>query len=263
MTFLYAIHGNLQSPQVWAGLEAAFPEAYVVVDLWESCSGLQLDDACWDWTKAFCGRVEMERRGEPAWLLGYSLGGRLALHALLHAPHLWRGVIAIGANPGLSSESEKASRLAHDQHWGERFRTEPWDELIREWDAQPVFQRHGTPIPNPCPPQEAYFDREKVAQLFDIFSLGRQDDLRPRLAELYTAPPAPFPEADKLAPVAPPLLYLSGQFDTKFRAFGDELTALGPGITHHVIPGAGHRVPWEQPEAFTQAVRMFIASAVS
>ncbi len=260
MTRIYAIHGNLQTPAAWEGLQAALGLELVTINLWET----EAPDF-WSWADVLCARVEMEMRGEPVWLLGYSLGGRLALHALLRQPKRWRGALVVGAHPGLRSKSEKAARLSHDQAWGQRFQeknscsgayAQDWDTLLDAWSKQAVFAGR----PNPCPPREVDFSRGAVARLFDQFSLGRQDDLRPFLRECYTEASTVYPETEKHRLPRPALHYFSGQDDAKFRTLGDELAAIGPGITHHVIPGAGHRVPWEQPEAFAHAVRSIITS---
>jgi 2-succinyl-6-hydroxy-2,4-cyclohexadiene-1-carboxylate synthase len=193
------------------------------------------------WARDFCARVEAEiAPSERPWLLGYSLGGRLALHALLEAPALWRGVIVVGADSGLSNETEKASRLARDRRWAERFRTEPWENLLAEWDAQAVFGGRK----NSVGPREGEFDRASVARLFDAFSKGRQDDLLPTLADL----------------TAPPVLFLAGADDPAFGAVGESLAAACPALTYRPVPGAAHRVPWEAPAAFTRALHDFIGS---
>lgn len=248
---LYALHGNLQTPAVWDKFREQLRDREGRPVHWERedlRGALQMDFA--DWAEDFCGQVEFETKGRSRpWLLGYSLGGRLALHALLKQPGLWRGVIVVGANPGLPDGPEKAARLKNDMYWAGRFRSEPWENVVRDWDAQPVFQHAGEPVKNPCPPREGDFFKGQVARLFDTFSLGRQDDLRPALAGLY--------QAEKTPP-APPVLFLSGQYDTKFGALGEELAALCPGWTHRVLPGGGHRAPWEAPAAFTRAVQDFI-----
>ncbi|MDP0494908.1 MAG: alpha/beta fold hydrolase [Verrucomicrobiota bacterium JB024] len=249
---LYALHGNLQTPAVWEtfsgmvnGSDGA-PLDWHTENLWDrrtqarAAESLRLGENPFRaWARDFCARVEAETApGERPWLLGYSLGGRLALHALLEAPALWRGVIIVGADSGLSDEAEKAARLAHDRRWAERFRTEPWETLLAEWDAQAVFGGRK----NPVGPREGDFDRASIARLFDAFSKGRQEDLLPALAKLAT----------------PPVLFLAGADDPAFGAVGEKLAAACPAVTYRPVPGAAHRVPWEAPAAFTRAVQDFI-----
>ncbi|QYY34987.1 alpha/beta fold hydrolase [Ruficoccus sp. ZRK36] len=260
---LYALHGNLQTPAVWERFDGMVhgpdgqPLEWRTQDLWADTTQALLTDALAQdknpfrtWAADFCQRVEREttaaEQKERAaddnrpWLLGYSLGGRLALHALVEQPTLWRGAIIVGADSGLADENAKAARLAHDQHWGERFLSEPWEQLLAEWDAQGVFGGRA----NARAPREGDFDREKIARLFDAFSKGRQDDLLPELSRL--------PE--------PPVLFLAGADDPAYSAVGEKLAAACPTFTFRAAPGAAHRVPWEAPAAFTRAVQDFIGS---
>lgn len=190
-----------------------------------------------DWTESFCEKVA-SHTGKTHVLLGYSLGGRLALHALLQCPSLWSGAIVVGADPGLQSDEARTSQLQRDRTWAERWRVEDWENLWRAWDAQGVFGGR----PNRAERPEAAYSRPQIARLFETFSKGHQANLRPQLAELK----------------APPILYLSGEDDAKYRALGSELGASCPALTHEVVAGAAHRVPWESPSVFTQKVRAFL-----
>jgi 2-succinyl-6-hydroxy-2,4-cyclohexadiene-1-carboxylate synthase len=78
----------------------------------------------------------------PRVLMGYSLGGRIGLHALVNQPELWAGAVIISAHPGIeqSNEEEKAARFEADHRWSLRWRSDSWDEVIRDWNSQPVFQ---------------------------------------------------------------------------------------------------------------------------
>src|SRR4249919_1422033 len=39
--------------------------------------------------------------------IGYSLGGRLCLHAALHHPHVVRGLAVVGGSPGIADDAER------------------------------------------------------------------------------------------------------------------------------------------------------------
>jgi 2-succinyl-6-hydroxy-2,4-cyclohexadiene-1-carboxylate synthase len=163
-------------------------------------------------------------------LLGYSMGGRLAMQAAVAEPERWSGAVFVSAHPGLVSG--RAERLNADQAWAERFRCDPWFELMRDWNAQAVLASGVT-----LERREADFDREALACAMDVWSLGRQEDLRTRLVGL------PFP-----------VLYVTGERDEKFTALIGDLR-LPNSQKHVVIAGAGHRVPWDRPAEFEMAVR--------
>ncbi|MEO0949105.1 MAG: alpha/beta fold hydrolase, partial [Cyanobacteria bacterium J06641_5] len=173
-------------------------------------------------------------------LLGYSLGGRLALHALATEPDLWAGAIVIAAHPGLQSTGERVQRRARDRIWARRFAREPLELVFSDWDSQAIFQQ----IPCPLPRSLAALSRARARAGFERFSLGLQTDLRPILQQLGR----------------PPILYIAGKQDAKYLQLGRNLTAICPAMTLAVVPGAAHRVPWEQPTSFMESVRAFLAA---
>jgi 2-succinyl-6-hydroxy-2,4-cyclohexadiene-1-carboxylate synthase len=185
-----------------------------------------------DWTKDFCDRAELAANGEKSVLLGYSLGGRLALHAYIHRPDLWEGVVVVGADPGLASSEEKNQQFARDRNWADRLKKEPLEQLVREWDEQPVF----CGIENSAPRNLEELDPIQLSQQFEVFSKGLQQNLVPALSELKN----------------PPVLFLAGEKDKKYQQIGDELAELCPVVESRWVEDSGHRVPWENPESFSR-----------
>ena len=185
-----------------------------------------------DWTKDFCDRAELAANGEKSVLLGYSLGGRLALHACIHRPDLWQGVVVVGADPGLGSSEEKNQQFTRDRNWADRLKKEPLEQLVREWDEQPVF----CGIENSAPRNLEELDPIQLSQQFEVFSKGLQQNLVSSLSELKT----------------PPVLFLAGEKDKKYQQIGDELAELCPVVESRWVEDSGHRVPWENPESFSR-----------
>jgi len=246
MVELHCLHGTFQTPVVWADLEdrlfehrAAGPAVRVLAEEIDppGKGGAEV------WVTGLCRRVSATPVDEGARiLLGYSLGGRLAMHAMVACPRTWSAAILVAAHPGGGTDGERAAVRRRDAAWAERCRRDRWEDLLSDWDAQPVFG--GGVNRAPRPPDG--FDRERCARTFEAFSRGRQVDLRPRL----------------LAAPLPPVLYVTGADDARYGAFGDELAQLVPAITHAVVPGAGHRVPWERPDEFAATVRRFVREVV-
>ncbi len=177
---------------------------------------------------------------EPRVLFGYSLGARLALHALTQQAAAWDAAILISAHPGLPSQSERAARLVQDQAWAVRFLREPWDVVMAAWNAQPVLAGEAVSAPNQ---RLVETWRREVAIGFDSWSLGRQEDLRPLLGS-----------------VTAPVLWITGANDVKFTALATECCALLPRAEHCIVPDAGHRAHLDQPEAVHRAVAEFLQS---
>jgi 2-succinyl-6-hydroxy-2,4-cyclohexadiene-1-carboxylate synthase len=239
MVSVHCLHGTFQTPAVWSGLEARLADhvgraVHVVAEEIEPPA----TGGSAAWADGFCGRTGEPRvDGGPPVLLGYSLGGRLAMHALVACPRAWSAAVLVAAHPGGAAEEGGAVRR-RDAAWAERCRRDPWDDLLADWDALPVFG--GRPNRAPRPPSG--FDRERCTRMFEVFSRGVQADLRPLLA----------------ATPLPPVLYVSGSADADYRKLGDELARLVPAITHVAVPDAGHRVPWDRPDEFAATVGGFV-----
>src|SRR5262245_61352012 len=76
---------------------------------------------------------------EPALLVGYSMGGRLALTTACLHPGRIAGVVAIGAHPGLRSPEEQRARRAWDDEQADRLIRDGLETFVHAWEAQPLF----------------------------------------------------------------------------------------------------------------------------
>ena len=237
---VWCIHGSMQTPSVWSFLRGEFyssgePVLVEAVDLCQDSS-----DGFEEWSASFCKEVEAESGDEKPLLLGYSLGGRLAMHACIDFPELWSGVILVSSDPGSYGIEEKELQLQKDAEWAQRFKVEKMEKLLMEWDQSPVFGQS----PNLAPRNLAELDSEKISQWFTVYSKGKQVDLLPLLSRENN----------------PPILYISGAEDVKYSKIGESLAFACPQINHQVIAGVGHRVPWENKIAFVEVVNQFLAS---
>ena len=165
-------------------------------------------------------------------LLGYSLGGRLALHALLGGAR-YRNAVIVSA--GLGVETNREQRIAQDEHWADRFEHGEWYAVMRDWNAQPLFGGHGLPR------HESDFDRRELARQLREWSPAVLPPIAARLHEIEI-----------------PVLWIAGSRDAKYVAEGQRAIELLPRAALWIAEGAAHRVPWEQPEAFAARLREFV-----
>ena len=166
-------------------------------------------------------------------LLGYSMGGRLALQALIDGAPFDRVVII---SAGLNLEENRDVRRGRDEAWARRFESDPWDEVIRDWNAQSVFGGHALKR------EERDYDRRELARQLRENSPGTLPPLAPRLHEIDI-----------------PLLWIAGERDRQYVDVARRAEALLPNAELWICPNAGHRVPWEQPRRFLERVRQFVA----
>lgn len=160
-------------------------------------------------------------------LLGYSMGGRLALRLL--EQQRFRAAIIVSAR--LNAPDDE--RRQRDEAWARRFERDDWATLMRDWNAQPVFGGHVLPR------REEDYDRAELARQLREYS------------------PAVLP-APKLESIETPLLWIAGDRDAKYVEIARRAVERLPHAELWICPDAGHRVPWEQPDAFVSRLRAFL-----
>ncbi|WP_052285091.1 2-succinyl-6-hydroxy-2,4-cyclohexadiene-1-carboxylate synthase [Kluyvera genomosp. 1] len=160
------------------------------------------------------------------WLVGYSLGGRIAMHyACCSRPQGLAGVIVEGAHPGLTDADARQQRLHSDQRWVQRFADQPLADVFHDWYQQPVFSSLTAVQRDALVTLRQDNDGRALAAMLMATSLAVQDDLRPALRRCPT-----------------PFWYLCGERDVKFRAIAEELS-----LPCRIIHDAGHNAHRENP----------------
>jgi 2-succinyl-6-hydroxy-2,4-cyclohexadiene-1-carboxylate synthase len=165
-------------------------------------------------------------------LAGYSMGGRIALHAALQLQPQLERLILVGASPGLADPQERAARRAADEALAERIEAIGVEAFAVQWGAQPLFA--GQP--------------ERVA------AAAHADRLRNRAAGLAAAlrglgTGVMEPLWERLGELTIPVTLVAGERDAKFRAIAERMAERLPAARLAVIPDAGHAAHLEQPEA--------------
>jgi 2-succinyl-6-hydroxy-2,4-cyclohexadiene-1-carboxylate synthase len=175
----------------------------------------------------------------PGTYLGYSMGGRVALHvALAHAGHVQR-LVLIGATAGIEDAGERADRHSTDHALADFIETNGVELFLERWLAQPLFARL-------APDAADRTDRLRntaagLASSLRLAGTGSQEPLWERLHEL-----------------AMPVLVVAGEHDDKFTELAHRLvSAIGPNATFVSVAGAGHAAHLEKPDAFVQAYRLW------
>ncbi len=180
----------------------------------------------------------------PVHLLGYSMGGRLALQVALNDPDRIRSLILESASPGLENESERAARRTADEALAEQIVAQGVAAFVDTWEKLPLFASHARlaqSIRDEQRAQRLRNDPHGLATSLRALSTGAQPDLWPRLHELR-----------------PPTLLITGAEDRKFTALAQRMVLTIPDATHQVVSGAGHTPHLEQRDAFRSSVAAFL-----
>ncbi len=178
---------------------------------------------------------------KPVALVGYSMGGRIALHYALARPGRVQRLILIGASPGLADAAERAARMEADERLAEGLERSSIEEFAERWARTPVLADQ---------PQEV---RARI----------HADRLRNTPAGLARAlrglgTGALPPVWDRLGELGAPTLVAAGARDEKFAGIARQMSAAIRHVRLELIADAGHAAHLERP----QATAALIASAV-
>lgn len=178
-------------------------------------------------------------------LLGYSMGGRMALRYLArYGTDKVRGVILIGSSAGLPSAHLRRARRHADRALCVRIQTEGIAAFMRYWNSLPLIQSQS---------QSPYF-----TQLQQTRRHNSPQGLVRSLQRIGSGAVAPLHA--RLSQINVPCLLLTGAEDTKFTFIAAELARSLPNAKHITIENAGHSPHWENPKATVAAVRHWVGS---
>lgn len=168
-------------------------------------------------------------------LVGYSLGARLALGLLAARPRLFRHGVLIGVNPGLETVATREERRREDERHAALLLGQGLEAFLSVWQSQPLFDTQRS-LPESIRAEQDAARRTHTAEGLAL-SLRRTG-----LAEMPNYTP-------RLASVETPMHLVVGERDLKFRQIAERMAALMPAAELAVVPGVGHNVPLEAPQA--------------
>jgi 2-succinyl-6-hydroxy-2,4-cyclohexadiene-1-carboxylate synthase len=170
-------------------------------------------------------------------LVGYSMGGRIALHLALAVPERVNRLVLIGASPGIAHPAERAERRRSDERLADEFEQLDIESLAGHWARTPVLAG-----------QPAHVQTAAHADRLRSTPHGLASALR------YLGTGALPPLWDRLDKLTMPVSLIVGERDQKFRTIAAEMAARLPHGRVEVIPGSGHAVHLEEPEAVAAAI---------
>jgi 2-succinyl-6-hydroxy-2,4-cyclohexadiene-1-carboxylate synthase len=187
-------------------------------------------------------------QGTPPVLIGYSMGGRLALYTAVRFPRAAGGLVVIGADPGIEDAEARAERATRDEALARQLAAagdaDAFAGWLQRWYAAPLFGGLR---------RRAEFDALLRRRL-----RGRPASLAAALRGLSVAVQPALWEALPRLPM--PALFIAGAEDAKYRAVAGRIAELGAPWQAAVCPGAAHAVHLEQPEAVAGLIRSFARS---
>ena len=170
--------------------------------------------------------------------VGYSMGGRIALHAALAHPQRYPALVLVGVSAGV--EDQEARRAA-DEELAAWIETHSIEEVVERWEQMPVFATQ--------PPALVESQRR-----------GRLSHYPAGLAELLrTAGQGALPPVWDLLPhLDVPVLCIAGALDEKYVEAGRRMASLLPNGSFATVAGCGHAPQLEDPDAVAAELAAFV-----
>lgn len=243
------LHGFTGSAKTWNQIVAAFEEKYRVMAI--DLIGHGLTDSPKDVSHyTMAEQVEllhdffMQRGLQSFTLVGYSMGGRVAIAYALKYPETVEQLVLESSSPGLESTSEREARVAKDGELANKIEEQGIEAFVNYWEEIPLFATQKKLSVD----DQAEVRAERLAQQprglansLRGMGTGQQDSYWEQLGEFTK-----------------PVLLVTGELDEKFCDKAKAMLNLFPNYQHIVVPNAGHAIHVENPVTFATIIEEHI-----
>lgn len=226
---LVALHGFLGHSKDFSKLvEKLNPETSWCPDLFGG-DQIFLQGGFESWTTKALQYIE-KKLSQPIDLIGYSLGGRLALHLVMKEPQLFNKVILLSTHPGIFDSNEKNQRHEWEASWVKKINISSFEEFIFQWNQQKLFEGEASERFL----RESDFSRVALQKALVEFS---------NTAHQFSL--------EDLKNLEKSLIWVVGENDQKFVKIAKDLRQMRGSLDQfEVIPNAGHRLIAEKEQAW-------------
>jgi 2-succinyl-6-hydroxy-2,4-cyclohexadiene-1-carboxylate synthase len=222
--------GFMQHADAWAEVADAVGERY---------PSAVLDFA----TATYAARIEEIEAAAPpgAVLVGYSMGGRLALHAAVRDPARYGALVLLGVSAGIEDPAERAARAEADEELAAWIERNPMPQVVARWERNPVFATQRPSLVERQRPGRLSHEPRDLALLLRTAGQGALEPMWDRLPELTM-----------------PVLALAGEYDPRYRKAAAHIAELVRVGRAEEVPGAGHAAQLEAPYRTAAALADFL-----
>jgi 2-succinyl-6-hydroxy-2,4-cyclohexadiene-1-carboxylate synthase len=238
------VHGFTQSAAVWRPFVDGLGGRFETVALDAPGHGLSagVEAGLVDGAEMMVTAVRQAGSGGPASWIGYSMGGRYALHVALRHPEAVTSLVLVSATAGIDDAAEREARRRSDADIALRIESEGVERFLAWWLSQPIFSS----LPAEAANVEARLGSSAagLASSLRLAGTGTQQPLWEHLGKLTM-----------------PVLVVAGELDAKYNALARRLVAsIGDNAELAVVPRAGHACHLESPSAFLKLVEGWLTS---
>jgi 2-succinyl-6-hydroxy-2,4-cyclohexadiene-1-carboxylate synthase len=225
------IPGFLQRGDAWRPVAELLPERYPSELLDHAEHSLE-------------GRLrEISESGADV-LVGYSLGGRLALRAALRSPDSFTAVVLVGSTAGIEEGPLRAQRVEADEKLASWMEAMPIEDIVALWERQPLFADQSDSLVGAQRPGRLSHNPRELAMLLRTAGQGALDPVWHELRALEV-----------------PLLAIAGSRDEGYGAAAKRIAAAAPNARAAIVEDAGHAAHLQRPEEVARLITDFLDQA--
>jgi 2-succinyl-6-hydroxy-2,4-cyclohexadiene-1-carboxylate synthase len=170
-------------------------------------------------------------------LCGYSMGGRIALHVAATMPERVSRLVLVSASAGIEDEEVRAARASSDEALAQSIERGSIEDFIVMWRKTPLFASDPEWVQDAVAEDERRLSPEQVATTLRAYGAGSVPQLWGGLRDIEM-----------------PVAVLAGERDVAYCEVGARLARGLPRAGLRIVPGAGHRVAIEAPDAVVAAL---------
>lgn len=178
-------------------------------------------------------------------VVGYSMGGRIALSCAVLEPDWLSGMVLESASPGLEHMDQREARRLSDEGLAERLQAKDLPGFLIDWARQPLFATQA------ALPASARRRQDRVRQAQDPRGLA--------LSLLGTGTGSQPSWWPSLRDIRIPALLMAGGNDAKFAATAKAMASALPQARQEIVASAGHNVHLECPDRWVTLVQSFLS----
>lgn len=224
------IPGFMQRGDAWRPVVELLPERY---------PSALLDHG----EHSFEGRLAeiADAAGEGSVLVGYSLGGRLALRAVLRDPGRYAGLVTLGATAGIDDPPQRSARAEADDRLAAWMEAAPIEDVVSIWERQPLFADQSEALIEEQRPGRMSHDPGRLAMLLRTAGQGVLEPVWHRLLTLDL-----------------PVLAIAGARDEGYVAAAERIADVAPRGRAAIVEDAGHAAHLQRPQRVAELIEEFL-----